>query len=398
MLLGKKIVLQPNKEQVQDFFRFAGTNRFAWNQSKDFYDTLYKEKGEYATLKDLMQHIQELKHNNPDYAWLNDVPEAITKQAMKDLLKAYQKFYKDRKTEKFDPKNPDKFKPKFKKRGKCDESFYQRTDNIHKTDDTHIKITGIKKPVKCSALKGVDLPEKIKNPRITFDGKFWYLSYSFDVEDKDIVNDYDREYLGIDLGIKDLAIFSNGEHHRNINKDKEIKRLTKRLKRLQRQLSHKYETNVSYDSKGNKVYHKTNNIKKLERQIKLIHRRIANIRETYLYKVVKSAMKTKSQTIILEDLNIKGMMQNPKLAKAIQEEKLYEFRRIMTYKCKQNNINLVIADRWFPSSKRCSCCGEIKHNLTLKDRTFKYDFCGFTIDRDENGATNLELYPKIIVT
>lgn len=398
MLLGKKIVLQPNKEQIQDFFRFAGTNRFAWNQSKDFYDTLYKEKGEYATLKDLMQYLQDLKHNNPDYVWLNDVPEAITKQAMKDMLKAYQKFYKDRKTEKFDPKNPDKFKPKFKKRGKCDESFYQRTDNIRKTDDTHIKITGIKKPVKCSALKGVDLPEKIKNPRITFDGKFWYLSYSFEVNDEDIVNDYDREYLGIDLGIKDLAIFSNGEHHRNINKDKEIKRLTKRLRRLQRQLSRKYEANVSYDNKGNKVYHKTNNIKKLERQIKLIHRRIANIRETYLYEVVKSAMKTKSQTIILEDLNIKGMMQNPKLAKAIQEEKLYEFRRIMTYKCKQNNINLVIADRWFPSSKRCSCCGEIKYNLTLKDRTFKCDFCGFTIDRDENGATNLELYPKIMVT
>ena len=210
-------------------------------------------------------------------------------------------------------------------------------------------------------------------------------------------SDYDRECLGIDLGIKDLAIFSNGEHHRNINKDKEIKRLTKRLKRLQRQISRKYEANVSYNSKGKKIYHKTNNIKKLERQTKLIHRRIANIRETYLHEVVKSVMKTKSQTIILEDLNIKGMMQNPKLAKAIQDEKLYEFRRIMTYKCKQNNIDLVVADRWFPSSKRCSCCGEIKHNLTLNDRTFKCDYCGFSMDRDENGAANLELYPKIIV-
>lgn len=397
MLLSKKVVLQPNKEQIQDFLRFAGTNRFAWNQGKNFYDTLYKEKGEYATLKDLMKHLQDLKHNNLDYAWLNSVPEAITKQAMKDLLRAYQKFYKDRKTEKFDPKNPDKFKPKFKKRGKRTESFYQRTDKIHKTDDVHIKITGIKKPVKCSALKGVDLPKNIKNPRITFDGKFWYLSYSFDVESKDMLSDYDRECLGINLGIKDLAIFSNGEHHRNINKDKEIKRLTKRLKRLQRQISRKYEANVSYDSKGKKVYHKTNNIKKLEKQTKLIHRRIANIRETYLYEVVKSAMKTKSQTIVLENLNIKGMMQNPKLAKAIQDEKLYEFRRIMTYKCKQNNIDLVIADRWFPSSKRCSCCGEIKHNLTLKDRTFKCDYCGFGMDRDENGATNLELYPKIVV-
>ena len=121
------------------------------------------------------------------------------------------------------------------------------------------------------------------------------------------------------------------------------------------------------------------------------------VRLYYMYEVIKSAMKTKPQTIVLEDLNVKGMMQNPKLAKAIQEENLSEFRRIMTYKCKHNGINLVIADRWFSSSKRCSCCGEIKHDLTLKDRTFKCDYCGFIMDRDENGATNLELYPKIIV-
>lgn len=142
-------MLQLNKEQEHEFFKFAGTNRFAWNQSKDFYDTLFKDKGEYAKLSDLMHHLQDMKHNNPNYAWLNDVPEAITKQSMKDLLKAYKEFYKKRKSD-YDAKNPNKFKPKFKKRGKCVESFYQRTDNIHKTDDSHIKITGIKKPVKCS--------------------------------------------------------------------------------------------------------------------------------------------------------------------------------------------------------------------------------------------------------
>ena len=393
MLVGKKVRLQLNKEQEQSFFMFAGTSRFAWNQSKDFYDTLLKNKGEYAKLSDLMYHLQDMKHNNPDYAWLNEVPEAITKQAMKDLLKAYKVFYKKRKSD-YDVKNPDKYKPNFKKRGKCVESFYQRTDKIYKIDDTHIKITGIKKPVKCSALKCVDLPEKIQNPRITFDGRYWYLSYSYEVTNENIV-DYENEVLGIDLGIKDLAIFSNGEHHRNINKSTEVKRLVKRLKHLQRQVSRKYEKNVSYDKKGKKVYHKTNNIKKLEQQIRLINRRIANIRRTYMYEVIKSAMKTKSKTIVLEKLNVKGMLQNPKLAKAIQEENLSEFRRILTYKCKRNSTELIIADRWYPSSKICSCCGNVKHNLKLSDRVYKCDACGLVMDRDENAAKNLEKYPKI---
>lgn len=386
-------MLQLNKEQEHEFFKFAGTNRFAWNQSKDFYDTLFKDKGEYAKLSDLMHHLQDMKHNNPNYAWLNDVPEAITKQSMKDLLKAYKEFYKKRKSD-YDAKNPNKFKPKFKKRGKCVESFYQRTDNIHKTDDSHIKITGIKKPIKCSQLKGIELPKNIQNPRITFDGKYWYLSYSYEIADEDIV-DFENDILGIDLGIKDLAIFSNGEHHRNINKDKEVKRLVKRLKRLQRQVSRKYETNVSYDSKGKKIYHKTNNIKKLEQQIRLINRRIVNIRKTYMYEVIKSATKTKSKTIVLEDLNVKGMLQNPKLAKSIQEENLSEFRRILTYKCERNGTELIIADRWYPSSKTCSCCGNIKHNLKLSDRVYKCDACGLIMDRDENAAKNLAKYPKI---
>lgn len=395
MLTGKKVRLQPNKSQTQDFFRFAGTNRFAWNESLAFYESVYKTKGEYATLSDMMKHLQDLKHNNPDYAWLNEVPEAITKQAMKDLLKAYKKFYEDRKTTNFDPKHPDKYKPKFKKKGKCVESFYQRTDNIHKTDDTHIKITGIKKPVKCTMLKDIELPENIQNPRITFDGKYWYLSYSYEVDETDIVES-DRDTLGIDLGIKDFAILSDGQHFENINKQPEIRRLRKRLKRLQRQVSRKYEANATEDKNGKKVFHKTNNIKKLEQRIRMIYRRISNIQKTYMYEVAKAVMKTKSQTIVIEDLNVKGMLQNPKLARSIQEENLSEFRRILTYKCEQNGTELVIADRWYPSSKTCSCCSNIKHNLKLSDRIYRCDVCGFVMDRDENAAVNLEHYSKIV--
>ena len=395
MLLGNRVMLQPTENQIQDFIRFAGTSRFVWNECKRVCDSLYAESKEYATLQYLIEHIQELKYNNPNYTWLQDVPEAVAKQAIKDLLKAYSRFYRNLNIYGFDSKEPDKYRPKYKKRGKCKLSFYQRVDNLHKTDDIHIKITGIKKPVKCRALKGVDLPDKIKNPRVSFDGKYWYLSYSVEVESIKITGEYEVEYLGIDLGVKDLAVFSTGEHFSNINKGDEVRKLTKRLKRLQKQVSRKYESNVTYDSRGNKVYHKTNNIKKLEREIKLLNRRIVNIRKTYMYEVIKSAVRTKPQTIVLEDLNVSGMLQNPKLAKVIQEESLYEFRRILTYKCELNGINLVIADRWFPSSKRCSCCGEIKQNLTLKDRIFRCDHCGFTADRDENGALNLALYPNL---
>ena len=394
MILGNKVRLEPNIEQDMAFRRFGGTDRFSWNTSKALYDTMWKDKKEYATIKDLMKNLQDLKHNNPDYAWLNTIPEAITKQAMKDLLKAYKEAYKKRKQEPFDPKNPNKYLPKFKKKGKNNYSFFQRTDNIRKTDDTHIKITGIKKPVKCTALKSVDLPEKILNPRITFDGKYWYLSYSFDIENTDIIEDFDVEKLGIDLGVKDLAILSNGEHYRNINKDREIRKLNKRLKRLQRQISRKYEANAVVGKDGKKIYHKTNNIKKLEQQTKLINRRIANIRKTYMYEVIKAVLKTKPQSIILEDLNIRGMMQNPKLAKAIQEQNLYRFRQILTYKCQLYGIDLYLADRWYPSSKTCSCCGWYNPNLKLTDRTFVCEICGLVMDRDENAAKNIQNCPK----
>ena len=147
---------------------------------------------------------------------------------------------------------------------------------------------------------------------------------------------------------------------------------------------------IHYDSKGNKVFHKTKNINKLEKQIKLIYRRISNIQTTYMYEVAKSVMKTKPQTIILEDLNIKGMMQNPKLAKAVQEQNLYKFRQIIAYKGEMNGIEVLLADRWYPSSKICSCCGNIKQDLKLSDRTYHCDICGFTMDRDENAAINIE--------
>ncbi len=394
MKLGNVVRLEPSIEQESLFRQFGGTARFAWNECKSFYDTMYKTNGKYATVQELIEHIQDLKHNNPDYAWLKTVPEAITKQSIKDLKRAYQNAYKKRKDEGFDKNNPDKYFPKFKKKSKNEYSFYQRTDNIHKTDETHVKITGIKKPVKCTALRGIDLPEHILNPRIKFDGKYWYLSYSFEVDNDDIVDDYENEIIGMDLGVKELAILSNGEHFKNINKDREVKRLHKRLKRLKRQVSRKYEANAVILENGEKKYYKTNNIIKLEKQIKLIYRRISNINKTHMYEVIKAVLKTKPQSIVLEDLNIKGMMQNPKIAKAIQEQSMYKFKRKLAYKCQLNGIDLYLADRWYPSSKVCSCCGWYNSNLKISHRIFHCEECGMVMDRDENAALNIKNCPK----
>lgn len=390
MIISKKIRLQPNKEQEQDFIRFSGANRFAWNESKSFCDYFFETQKKYASVSDLRKHLQNLKHNNPQYYWLNDVPEAITKQAITDLLNTYKIAFQKRKQ----LKKYDKFLPKFKKKGKCKESFYQRTDKIHKTDDTHIKITGIKNPVKCKNLKGIDLPKKILNPRIKFDGKFWYLTYSFETEGEKIKK-FNREVLGIDLGVKNFAICSNGNVYKNINYEKKLRKLNRKLKHIQRLISKKYQFNAHIDISGKKNYKKTNNIQKLEQKEKKIYRKIKNIRTNYIYFVVNDVVKTKPQTIVIENLNVKGMMQNPKLARAIQEQKFYFFRQVLEYKCDFYGINLVIADRFFPSSKTCSNCGSIKKDLKLSDRTYKCNYCGIKIDRDFNASLNLERYPKI---
>ena len=389
MIISKKFRLQPNKEQEQDFIRFSGANRFAWNECKSYCDNIFYKEKRYVSALEMRKHLQDLKYNNSDFSWLQTVPESVTKQSVEELLNAYKIAFKKRKND----KNYNKYLPKFKKKSTEKKSFYQRTDKIYKTDDTHIKLTGIKKPVKCKGLKGIDLPIKIMNPRIKFDGKFWYLFYSFETERKEIKEFY-RESLGIDLGVKNFAICSNGNIYRNINRDARLKKLNRRLKHIQRLISKKYRLNIIIEN-GKKIYKKTNNIRKLEKIKNNILRKIKNIRKNYIFNVVNDVVRTKPQTIVIENLNVKGMMQNPKLARAIQEQNFYFFRQVLEYKCDLYGINLVITDRFFPSSKTCSNCGSIKKDLKLSDRTYKCNYCGFKIDRDFNASLNLERYPKI---
>ncbi|WP_368483961.1 RNA-guided endonuclease InsQ/TnpB family protein [Geobacillus sp. LEMMY01] len=231
---------------------------------------------------------------------------------------------------------------------------------------------------------------KYYNPRVAFDGVHWYISVGFEVNSQTTA--LTQNSLGIDVGVKHLAVCSNGKIYPNINQTKRVKKLEKRLRRLQRKCSRKYEMNKIQEKGGKFRYVKTRNITKLEKQIQKLRVRITNIREDYEHKVSNELVRTKPARIVMEDLNIKGMMKNRHLSKAIQDQRLYAFKQKIKYKCEMYGIEFIEADPWYPSSKTCSACGHVKKTLTLSERIFVCDACGISIDRDLNASINLSKY------
>ena len=230
---------------------------------------------------------------------------------------------------------------------------------------------------------------KYVNPRFKYDGLHWYVSVGIEMDDDNTVPSNDG--IGIDLGIKDLAVCSDGNTYKNINKTQKVKKLEKRKRRLQRSISRRYEKNKKGDS-----YCKTSNIIKRQKELLRVIKRLTNIRQNYLHQITSEIIKRKPSFICMEDLNVSGMMKNKHLSKAIQQQCFYEFRRQIKYKSEWNNILLIIADRFFPSSKLCSCCGNIKKDLKLSDRIYKCE-CGNIIDRDFQASLNLKRYGEIVL-
>ena len=226
---------------------------------------------------------------------------------------------------------------------------------------------------------------KFHNPRISFDGKYWYISIGVEVEAPEI--ELTDETIGIDMGIKDLAVCSNGMRFENINRTPKAKKLAKKLRRLQRKVSRKYEMN-----KNGKEYVKTGNIIKLEKQIKLTHRKIANTRLNHIHQATTAIAKSKPGRIVMEDLNVRGMMKNKHLSKAIGEQGFNMFLTILAYKCLFYGIEFVKADRFYPSSKKCCMCGNVKKDLKLSERSYKCPVCNNEIDRDYQASINLSRY------
>ena len=294
----------------------------------------------------------------------------MAKQAVKDACNAYKRFFKGQSE-----------KPKFKSRRKSKPSFYN--DNIKLKVKNNIVL--IEKVGWVNTSEQLPIDVKYNNPRISYDGKYWYISVGIEVENP--VVELTGESVGIDVGIKDLAVCSNGMTFKNINKTKLVKNLEKRLRRLQRKISKKYEMN-----KEGRKFVKTSNIIKLEKQIRLIHRRLSNIRNNHLHQATTKIVKTKPSKVVMETLNIKGMMKNRHLSKAIAQQGLYEFKRQLDYKCQLYGIEFVEADKWYPSSKTCSECGHVKTRLSLSERTYICEDCGVVIDRDYNASINLSRY------
>lgn len=383
MIKTIKVLLVPNNKQITKLFQYAGTARFAYNWALAREQENYKNGGKFISDNDLRKEFTVMKHTD-EYAWLNNVSNNVTKQAIKDACESYRKFFK----------GLSKF-PKYKSKKKPKSSFFQDPIKI-KFTNTHVKVEGfaISKKANKQKLNHIRLAEhgriptdcKYYNPRITYDGINWFVSVGIDTDE--CKYKLDTEGIGIDLGIKDLAICSDDNKYKNINKTQTVKKLEKKKRRLQRSISRSYEKNKK---KGK--YCKTNNVIKKEKLLLKVNHRLTNIKNDYLHQTTTKIVNRKPRFICIEDLNIGGMMKNKHLSKAIQSQGFYEFHRQLEYKCQNKGIQLIVADRFYPSSKLCSCCGEIKKDLKLSDRIYKCD-CGNIIDRDFQAALNLKAYGK----
>lgn len=386
MIKTMRVMLIPNNKQKTKLFQYANTARFIYNWTLAKEQENYKNGSKFISDVDLRKEITKLKKTD-EYAWLNDISNNVPKQAIKDACNAYKRFFK----------GYSKF-PKFKSKKHSTPSFYQ--DNVKiKFTDTHVKVEGFSGSKKKNKQKinWIRLAEHGRiptdcnylNPRIKYDGVNWWITVG--IEYKCAINNSLNDGVGIDLGIKDLAICSDGNKYQNINKTQKIKNLEKRKCRLQRSISRKYEKNKEVSR-----YCKTNNIIKSEKELLKLNHKLTNIRHNYLHQTTSEIIKREPSFICIEDLNVKEMMKNRYLSKAIQQQGFYKFRKQIEYKAKWNNIPVIIADRFFPSSKLCSCCGNIKKDLKLSDRIYKCE-CGNVIDRDYQAALNLKRYGENVL-
>lgn len=372
-----KCVLYPTSQQIELFNKISGIARFTYNHCLAFKIKKYEE-GYSTSIKDCVNEIKRIKYTD-DFKWIQEAPEAVTKQVVKDLDRAFKNFYK--KTSKF---------PRFKSKKNSKYSFYQRTDNLKITKD-YLYLTKIGKVKYRCTQKDRPFIEKdsdFKNPRVTFDGKYWILT--FGVEVKPSIEKLTGGIIGIDLGIKTLATLSNGKIYKGLRYDTSYSKYYNKLKRMQRKLSHKYECNKNI---GNDKYYESNHIKNIKKEIKILNKKLRDIRNTYLDTITKEIVKTKPSLIVMEDLDVKGMMKNKHLSERVQEQSFYMFKLKLKNKAEMYGIDFMEANRFYPSSKLCSSCGAIKKDLKLKDRTYECD-CGLLMCRDLNASINLMNYGK----
>ena len=310
------------------------------------------------------------------------------KQGVKDANMALQRYFKGISG-----------KPKFKSRKKSKISFYVNYESlVRKQNGFHGEKIGFVKTA--TALPKIAKGKKYANPYISFDGKYWYLSVGYEIKQEQA--ELTDESIGIDLGIKELAVVSNQaasrtKFYKNINKSAKVRRLEKKLRREQRKTSRKLEANTKSNDKNRRPIWKRRlrgcrNIQRQNNLIQLLHKKLTDIRNNYIHQTTAEIVKSKPSRIVIENLNVKGMMKNKHLAEAIAKQKFYEFKRQIKYKAEMYGIKVVEVDRFYASSKTCSHCGHIKKDLKLSDRTYICPVCGARLDRDLNAAINLANY------
>ncbi|MDV5105898.1 transposase [Clostridium perfringens] len=383
-----KVEINPTDEQKSKIHQTIGVSRFVYNFYIAHNKEVYEKEGKFVSGMDFSKWLNnEYIPKNQDMKWIKEVSSKATKQAIMNGDKAFRDFFK--KAKGF---------PKFKKKKNQDVKAYFPKNN--KTDWT-IERHRVKIPtlgwVRLKEFGYIPTNSIVKSGTVSQKVDRYYVSILVEETDIKISNsnigikifNHNNEGIGIDLGIKDFAICSNGNKFKNINKTSTFKKIEKKLKREQRKLSRKYK-DLKIRNKNIKEGRATGqNIQKQVVKVQKLHQRLRNIRTDYINKTVFSIIKQKPSYITIEDLNVKGMMKNKHLSKAIASQKFFEFKTKLTVKCKENHIELRIVDRFYPSSKTCSSCGKVKRDLKLSDRIYKCD-CGFTIDRDLNASINLK--------
>ena len=378
-----KVEIKPTQEQIQKINQSIGVCRWLYNsylaKNKELYqmykDGLIDKKESFMSAYDYDKFVNNKLKTLDQYKWINDCGSKARKKAICNAETAFRRFFKG--TASF---------PKFKKKGKSDIGLYfpKNNKNDWKIERHRINIPTLKW-VQLKEFGYIPVNAKVINGTVTEKNGRYYVSVVCDIDEQYREMNI-NEPIGIDLGIKEFAICSKGKPYKNINKTKEVKRLEKKLKREQRKLSRKYEMNKNKIKKGEAT---RKNIDKQRLKVAKLHERLTNIRTDYINKIISSIIQQKPRWISIEDLNVKGMMKNKHLSKAIQQQCFYEFRLKLIKKCKENNIEVRIVDRFYPSSKTCSGCGHIKKDLKLSDRTYICEECGLVIDRDLNASINL---------
>ena len=376
MLKSFKTEINPTEEQKARIRRTIGTCRYVYNFYLGHNKALHDNGEKFMTGKSFSLWLNnEYIPDNPDKTWIREVYSKAVKKSIEDGCTAFTRFFK----------HQSDF-PKFKKKGKSDVKMYFVRNN---PKDCQCERHRLKIPT----LGWVRIKEKgyipttkdgymIRSGTVSVKAGRFYVSVLVEIPDVNIDNN-SNEGIGIDLGLKDLAIVSNGKTYRNINKSAGLKKLEKQLIREQRSLSRKYE-NLKKGESTQKA-----NIQKQKFKVQKLHHKMDNIRTDYINKTIAEIVKTKPSYITIEDLNVKGMMKNRCLSKAVASQKFYEFRTRLKAKCDENGIELRVADRFYPSSKTCHHCGSVRKNLKLSDRIYRCE-CGYVADRDLNAALNLK--------